>query len=79
MKIAGRIFRTNKIKVNTDKHFEADYKKANIRVYNVDAVKGENPKFFISVTGLNITSVNVVIQRCKIRDAIIYALEESGL
>lgn len=81
MKIAGRIFRANKIDEYTDKSFKAWYKKRRIVVYIVQEYdRSENPLFFVHVScPNNINTVSHNVKRCTLNDAIIYALNQANL
>lgn len=81
MKIAGRVIQNRNIKLNSASNFKADYKKHSI---TVDLVKlGHTNTYYIYVRKLNTISipdkVDENVNRCTIREAIIFALNRAGL
>jgi len=81
MKIGGRIIRDSKIGVNNDNSFKATYKSHLITVDLVN--RGHTNTYDVYVrklTGLTLPcKLSEPTKRCTIHDAIIYALDKSGL
>lgn len=80
MKIGGRIIQNRNIEANSDSVFSARYKKHYIEVSVHKEVKEVNPEWSIDVWHFDGTYVlQTIIQRCSIREVIIYALDKAGL
>lgn len=78
MKIEGRIIQDKYISVNTEGEFSAVYKAhvINVKLHK----KGHTNEYDINVRHFNGSiAANTYVNRCNIRDAIIYALEGSLL
>lgn len=77
MKVAGRIIQNKNISVNTEEHFSATYKQHYIEIQlNKSKGNGGKPYYDCDVWHFNGGfAVATIIQRCTIRDALIYALD----
>lgn len=75
MMIGGRVFRTKNISVDTETKFSTKYKKHYIEVAFHKQEGNNNPEWSVDVWHFDGTyAVETIVQRCIIRDAIIYAL-----
>jgi hypothetical protein len=80
MKIAGKVIQNRNIRVNNKRGFSAHYKGYLIDVCIYAEFERANPEFTVIVIAPNGSyACNTRVRRCQIRDAIIYALEQSGL
>lgn len=81
MKVAGKVIQDRNIFENTEDKFDAIYKNQRIIVEMIQLPKRGNPTFefyiFGNKNGENKT--NGSVQRCNIKDALIYALKQAGL
>ena len=76
MKIAGRIIQNKNISHNSEKKFCATYKQHHIEISLHKMDKGCNPEWNCDIWHFNGgTAVSTIVQRCTIRDAIIYSLD----
>ncbi len=77
MKVGGRIIQNKNILVNTEIMFIGKYKKHRIEVLKRVSFKtDENPEWSIDVYGFDgSVSVQDIVQRCCIHDAIVFALD----
>lgn len=78
MKIGGRVIQGRNIQINTPEQFLATYKKHVISVLFVKS--GHTNEYNLDVRNdRGIVAVQIPIQRCTIRDAIIEALNGAKL
>jgi len=87
MKVAGRVFRNNKISYNNEKEFTAIYKKHDIDINMIEDDELDNDEDYCGTREFNIEvragdgmfTVDTVEDFTNIKEAIEYALEGATL
>lgn len=75
-----RIIQDKNISINTSDKFSATYKKHYVEISLHKKEKGSNPEWNCDVWHFNGGfAVQTIVQRCNIRDAIVYALDGACL